>query len=54
MLVFLAGAVVGHAQHADEQWFESGIGLWLGLIPFAVLGMVIGFVASVDAVQPLT
>jgi len=54
VLVFAAGAVVGHAQMSIAQWFESGIALWLGLIPYAVLGMIIGFVASIDAAQPLT
>jgi ABC-2 type transport system permease protein len=54
VLVFAAGAVVGHAQMSTGQWFESGIALWLGLIPYSVLGMIIGFVASIDAAQPLT
>jgi ABC-2 type transport system permease protein len=54
VLVFAAGAVVGHAQMSIAQWFESGIALWLGLIPYAVLGMIIGFVATIDAAQPLT
>src|SRR6185312_1036711 len=54
ILVFAAGAVVGHAHLSIGQWVESGVALWLGLIPYSVLGLIIGLVASIDAAQPLT
>ncbi len=54
VLVFAAGRLVGHAQLTPAQWLESGLALWLTLIPFAVLGLVIGFIGTVDAVQPIS
>lgn len=54
VLVFLAGVVFGSAHLTLGQWLGCGLALWLALIPFGVLGLVIGFVASVDSAQPLT
>lgn len=54
VLVFLAGMLFGSAHLTASQWLGCGLALWLALIPFGVLGLVIGFVASVDSAQPLT
>jgi ABC-2 type transport system permease protein len=54
VLVFLAGVVVGKASLSAGQWIDCGLVLWLCMIPFGVLGLVIGFVATVDSAQPLT
>ncbi len=54
LLVFLAGATVGDVQLSMGQWLGTGLAVWLGLIPFAVLGLVIGFAGTVDTVQPIT
>jgi ABC-2 type transport system permease protein len=54
ILVFLAGATVGGVQLSAGQWLATGLAVWLGLIPFAVLGLVIGFAGSVDTVQPIS
>lgn len=54
VLVFLAGALIGHVHLALGTWLTAGVGVWLALIPFAVAGLVIGFLAGVDSVQPLT
>jgi ABC-2 type transport system permease protein len=54
ILVFLAGALVGHVRMPLGTWLAAGLGIWLSLIPFAVAGLVIGFVATVESVQPLT
>ncbi len=54
ILVFLAGATVGHVSLTPWQWLGTGLALWLGLIPFAVLGLVIGFAGTVDTVQPIS
>jgi ABC-2 type transport system permease protein len=54
ILVFLAGLLVGHVRMPIGLWLGAGLGVWIALIPFAVAGLVIGFVAGVDAVQPLT
>jgi ABC-2 type transport system permease protein len=37
-----------------SQWLGTGLAVWLGLIPFAVLGLVIGFAGTVDTVQPIS
>jgi ABC-2 type transport system permease protein len=54
VLVFLAGVVVGNATLTPSQWIQCGIVLWLSMIPFGIMGLVIGFVATVDSAQPLT
>ncbi|MET0866348.1 MAG: ABC transporter permease [Nakamurella sp.] len=54
ILVFLAGATVGGVQLSVGQWLATGVAVWLGLIPFAVLGLVIGFAGTVDTVQPIS
>jgi ABC-2 type transport system permease protein len=54
ILVFLAGATVGGVQLSVGQWLGTGLAVWLGLIPFAVLGLVIGFAGTVDTVQPIS
>lgn len=54
VLVFVAGATVGGVQLGIGQWLGTGLAVWLGLIPFAVLGLVIGFAGSVDSVQPIS
>ena len=54
LLVFLAGVVVGKVRLPALTWLEAGLSIWVALIPFAVLGLVIGFVATIDSVQPLT
>jgi len=54
VLVFIAGATIGGVSLGAGQWWETGLAVWLGLIPFAVLGLVIGFAGTVDAVQPIS
>lgn len=54
VLVFLAGVVFGSAHLTVGQWLGCGLILWLAMIPFGVLGLIIGFVATVDSAQPLT
>lgn len=54
LLVFLAGSLAGSAGLTWQQWLGCGVALWLSLIPFGLLGVVIGYAASVDAAQSLT
>jgi ABC-2 type transport system permease protein len=54
VLVFAAGVLFGSAQLTPGQWLGCGLALWLALIPFGVMGLVIGFLATVDSAQPLT
>lgn len=54
VLVFLAGAVIGHVSLPVGTWLSAGVGVWLALIPFSVIGLAIGFLGTVDSVQPIT
>lgn len=54
ILVFVAGALIGHVHMPVSSWLGAGLGIWLAMIPFAVAGLVIGSVARVEAVQPMT
>ncbi|GAB3424907.1 ABC transporter permease [Flindersiella endophytica] len=53
LLVFAAGAFIEHVQLGAMQWIESGIGLWIALIPFAVLGLMIGYAGNPDSTGPI-
>lgn len=54
VLVFVAGVVFGSADLTLGQWIGCGVALWISLIPFGILGLVIGFLTNVDSAQPLT
>jgi ABC-2 type transport system permease protein len=54
VLVFIAGATIGGVSLSASEWLSTGLAVWLGLIPFAVLGLVIGFAGTVDTVQPIS
>lgn len=54
LLVFLAGAMVGQVGLPFGTWLSAGVGVWLALIPFSVIGLAIGFLGTVDSVQPIT
>jgi ABC-2 type transport system permease protein len=53
ILVYGAGALVVHVHLSAWQWVASGVGVWLALIPFALLGILIGYVASPDSAQAI-
>jgi ABC-2 type transport system permease protein len=53
ILVYVAGALIVHVHLSAWEWAVSGIGLWLALIPFAALGILIGYVASPDSAQAI-
>ncbi|MFD2080069.1 ABC-2 type transport system permease protein [Actinopolymorpha cephalotaxi] len=53
ILVYGAGALVAHVRLSPQEWVVSAAGLWLALIPFAVIGVVIGYVASPDSAQAI-
>lgn len=54
ILVFLLGAFVGHVQLSAGGWLLTGLAIWISIIPFAMLGLVIGFLATPDSTQPIT
>ncbi|MET9295428.1 ABC transporter permease [Streptomyces sp. NPDC003077] len=54
VLVLVAGAVVKHVRLDAWQWAAIALGTWLGSLVFAALGVAIGYLASGDAVRPIT
>lgn len=53
ILVYAAGALVEGVDLGGIQWLGSAVGLWLGVLPFAMLGIVIGYLASPESSQPI-
>lgn len=53
LLVFAAGALIEHVRLPALPWLESGFGLWIALIPFAVLGLVVGYAGNPDSTGPI-
>jgi ABC-2 type transport system permease protein len=51
VLLFLAGASLG-VRLAASQWLEMSGLILAGLVPFIVIGFILGFVMSVDALTP--
>jgi ABC-2 type transport system permease protein len=54
VVVFLFGLTVGNVHLSVTQWLSVGLVSWLGALPFAALGLIIGYVAKPDSVQPIT
>jgi ABC-2 type transport system permease protein len=54
VVVFLFGMTAGHVHLSATQWISVALVSWLGALPFAAIGLVIGYVAKPDSVQPIT
>ncbi|MFE6663496.1 ABC transporter permease [Streptomyces sp. NPDC057697] len=54
VVVFLVAAAVKHVRVEPWQWFALAGVIWAGSLVFAALGVAIGYLASGDAVRPLT
>jgi len=54
IVVFATGMIFGHVHLSVGQWASVALVSWLGALPFAALGLVIGYVAKPDSVQPIT
>jgi len=54
VLVFLLGAFVGHVELSSASWLFTALTIWICIIPFAMLGLVIGFLATPDSTQPIS
>ncbi|MGV9293233.1 MULTISPECIES: ABC transporter permease [Amycolatopsis] len=53
LVIFVAGALRG-VQLTAAQWLLSGVSLWLGALPFAVLGLLLGLFGKGDTVGAMT
>lgn len=49
VLVYAAGRLVEHVHLTPGQWLASAVGVWLALVPFAALGLLIGYAATPDS-----
>lgn len=54
VVVFIFGMTVGDVHLSVAQWVSVALVSWLGALPFAAIGLVIGYVAKPDSVQPIT
>jgi ABC-2 type transport system permease protein len=53
VLVPLIGAVVEGVSLDAGGWLRVTIGIWLAVIPFALIGLLIGQVGTPDSIQPI-
>jgi ABC-2 type transport system permease protein len=54
LLVSLAGVLFEHVRLSAGQWVQILLGVWLGIIPIVLLGLLIGLVTTKDSMQPVT
>lgn len=54
VLVFVVGGVVGDVDLSIGTWVLTAVTIWISIIPFAMLGLVIGFLGTSDTIQPLS
>ena len=54
VVVFLVAASVKHVRLEAWQWLALTGAIWAGSLVFAALGVAIGYLASGDAVRPIT
>ncbi|TWP36926.1 ABC transporter permease [Leekyejoonella antrihumi] len=54
VLVCVTAAVVKGVQLSAAQWIGIVVAIWLGSVPFAALGIAIGFCVGSDAAYPLS
>ncbi|MDX6252712.1 MAG: type transport system permease protein [Kribbellaceae bacterium] len=54
VIVFLTGLIGGGVRMSAGDWILVALCSWLGALPFAGLGLIIGYVAKPDSVQPIT
>ncbi|MET9254218.1 ABC transporter permease [Streptomyces sp. NPDC048182] len=54
VLVFVVAATVKHVRLDAWQWLVLTAAIWAGSLVFAALGVALGYLASGDAVRPIT
>jgi ABC-2 type transport system permease protein len=53
VLIFVISSVAFHPQLAPVAWLMAGLGLWFGILPFALIAIMIGQFAKPQFAQPL-
>jgi ABC-2 type transport system permease protein len=54
LLVALVGVLFEHAHLSAAGWLQVILGLWVATIPFAVLGLLVGQLATAETMQVFT
>jgi ABC-2 type transport system permease protein len=54
VVVYLLGAVALHVQLSPAVWLQIFVGSWLSALPFAALGLVVGYLAKPDSIQQVS
>jgi ABC-2 type transport system permease protein len=54
VVVFAAGVLGADVRLSAGDWLTVALTAWLGALPFAALGLIIGYVAKPDSVQPIS
>jgi ABC-2 type transport system permease protein len=54
LVVFAAGVLGADVRLSAGDWLTVALSAWLGSLPFAALGLIIGYVAKPDSVQPIS
>jgi ABC-2 type transport system permease protein len=54
LAVYGLGVLTMHVHLSARLWAAIVLSSWLALLPFALLGIVIGYVATADTAQPVT
>jgi ABC-2 type transport system permease protein len=53
VVIFSVSGILFHSDLPLGNWLTAGLGLWLGVIPFALIGILIGQFAKPEFAQPL-
>lgn len=53
VLLFVVSIVVLHTDATPAHWVAAGLGLWVGIVPFALIAILIGQFAKPELAQPL-
>ena len=54
LLVFLVGATVEHVSLDATTWLRLLVACWLGVLPMAAVGLLIGMIATGDSAQAIS
>ncbi|GAA1441157.1 ABC transporter permease [Leifsonia poae] len=53
LVIFSVSGILYHSDLPFMNWLMAGLGLWCGVIPFALIGILIGQFAKPEYAQPL-
>lgn len=54
VLVCALGRFIGHVELPTDQWLWITVTLWVGTLPFVLLGLAVGYAVSIQAAQAVS